>query len=322
MIFRSGSDVSDDGSVNYLAHHLKQTASFDYNQNRNSYHSGKENESYVQHEFEKGVNTRINRSNRNAAGAADSETNRARDTLENNYSRAMSQMNRGDYGPGREKKQQKKSTGSKESDTRQPKRESTRSREAAPAPSRRSNRNGMDSDRRNSQCTVSTQVSNASTTKPVPIEVKKRSVSKKHPSEETIAIFGAYGVTGGYFMQRALEAGYNLRIMLLPGMELDDASASRNVRVITGSLGEIDKVRQVVKNATYVVCLLNDCDHENFNPPLGNGEEGMGPEYYDFNNLNFMHNLVPILEDSDKCRVLLYEVSLGRFFSRHSPFFG
>ena len=88
---------------------------------------------------------------------------------------------------------------------------------------------------------------------------------------------------------------------------MQDASSIRSLKLITGTFNEIEKIREVVKNATYVVCLLNDCDHGNFNPPVGNDEDGS----YKFNNLNFMHNLVPILEDSDKCRVLLYEVSIA-----------
>jgi hypothetical protein len=279
-IRRSGSDASDDvDSVNYLANSLKQTASFDYNQSRNSYHAEKENDSYAEHEYEKG--------------------DRDRASLENNYSRAMSQMNRGDYGPIRQK-QKKLSQGSKDS---KDKVEDTHRREKA------STTAPLGRDRRASQSTAGTLVSRESSSKAVTIDVNKRSVSKKDPSEETIAIFGAYGVTGQYFLQRAIEAGYNIQAMIMPGMEMEDVACSKSLRLITGSLNEVDKISEVVENATYVVCLLNDCDHENFNPPIGNSGDGIN----DFNNLNFMHNLVPILEDSDTCRVLLYEVRIALY---------
>jgi len=169
--------------------------------------------------------------------------------------------------------------------------------------------NTMSSDRRMSQSVSVSQLSTASTSKAITIDVKKRSVSKKHPSEEVIALFGAYGVTGRFFMERAIEAGYNVQAMILPGMQIDDYECVRNLRFITGSLEEVDKIRDVVENATYVVCLLNNCDYEGFRPPVGNIANEKASSGYDYCNLNFMHNLVPILEDTDTCRVLLYEAS-------------
>ena len=150
------------------------------------------------------------------------------------------------------------------------------------------------------------------TSMPVEIQVKKRSVSKKDPSEEIIAVFGAYGITGQYFLQRAMEAGYNVKAMILPGMEMEDVSSCQSLRLYTGTLDEVDKIQEVVKDASYVVCLLSDCDDENFNPPVGNEEEGAS---YDFNKLNFVHNLVPMLENSSKCRVLLYQVSITLLYA-------
>jgi len=305
-----GSDDSDDvSSVNYLANHLKVTASFDYNQSRNSYHKGKENgyenenenknESYSEEEYnyEKAATSRNN----------DSEVH-DRASLENNYIHAMSQMNRGDYGPIRQTKNDREHRVEKRSSQSRNKNENTRRRDTAstvPTVRDNSNGNGRSSERRESQSSVATSVSRASTTKAISINVNKRSVSKKDPPEEMIALFGAYGVTGQYFLQRAIEAGYNIQAMILPGMEMEDVACSQNVRLITGSLEEVGKIREVVENATYVVCLLNDCDHQNFQPPIGNTDDG----HYDLNNLNFMHNLVPILEESDTCRVMLYEAS-------------
>jgi hypothetical protein len=291
-IRRSGSDASD-SSVNYLANHLKQTASFDYNQSRNSYHVEKENDSYPEHEYE-------------------TKGERERASLENNYSRAMSQMNRGDYGPVHQK-QKKSSHGGSSKDSRSKVERKHHSDKATNTSQLGRDRSGRD--RRASQSTAGTQISKASSSKAVTIQVKKRSVSKRDPSEETIAIFGAYGVTGHYFLKRAIEAGYNIQAMILPGMEMEDVACSKNLRLITGSLDEVNKIREVVENATYVVCLLNDCDHETFNPPIGNSGDGID----DFNNLNFMHNLVPILEGSGACRVLLYEVSIAYYFCFGDP---
>mmetsp|Transcript_7871 Transcript_7871/g.19534 ORF Transcript_7871/g.19534 Transcript_7871/m.19534 type:complete len:432 (+) Transcript_7871:105-1400(+) len=292
-IRRSGSDVSDgSGTVNYLASHLRQTASFDYNEKRDSYREDKENQ---------GGKVATSRSSNSSRGS-DTERN----SLENNYSRAMSQMNRADYGPVRNNRDHKPKM---ESSNRREKKEGTRQRDAATVSSRG---NGMSSDRRQSQSTAVTRLSNASTsttTKAVTINVNKRSVSKKRPSEETIALFGAHGKTGRYFMERAVEAGYNVKAMIFPGMQMEDYDCIRNLHFITGSYEEVEKIQQVVENATYVVCLLNDCNQENFQPPVGNITEEKGSSGHDFNNLNFMHNLVPILQEIDTCRVLLYEAS-------------
>jgi len=178
--------------------------------------------------------------------------------------------------------------------------------------------------------------------------IVKRGISNKDPSDEIIAIFGAYGVTGHHFLKFAMEAGYKVKALVLPGMDMDDVAGSGNLRLVTGSFEEMEKVRMVVHNATYVVCLLNDCDpslhllsssvagfgnQENFPPPIGNigynttnnddgdddddNNDGTNKKkkkkddnYHPFSlNLNFMHNLVPILEQSKTCRVLLYQAS-------------
>lgn len=266
-------------TMNKMAGQLRQTASFDYNEGRNNYQNEKENEKYLRHEYERSSKSRKNQER----------------SLQEDYSRAMSQMNRSDYGPVHQRKS--KSTGSKSH-------RSTEEDVFEPRLQKRSN--GLSRDRRASQSTATTSSNSVMTSKPVEIQVKKRSVSKKDPSEEIIAVFGGYGVTGSHFLQKAIDAGYNVKAMILPGMEMEDVSSCQSLRLYTGTLDEVDKVQEVVKDATYVVCLLSDCDDENFNPPVGNEEEAGS---YDFQKLNFVHNLVPMLEHSGKCRVLLYQAS-------------
>ena len=236
---RRESVASDESrSVKHLANQLIQMASFDYNDNRNSYHSEKENEEYVQREYEKSSRSRNSRERHSEHDE--------RAFLENNYTLAMSQANRRDYGPVR----------SKENKANLVEKRSSRSEDVVPSRQKRSD--AKSTDRRTEQMSVMSHISSASTSQPVPVKAKKRSVSKKDPSEETIAIFGAYGVTGQYFLQRAMEAGYNIQAMILPGMEMEDVACSKSLRLITGSLNEEEKIREVVENATYVVCLLND----------------------------------------------------------------
>jgi hypothetical protein len=125
-----------------------------------------------------------------------------------------------------------------------------------------------------------------------------------------------------------MEAGYKVRALVLPGMELNDVDVgNNNVRVITGSFDEEDKIRRVCKNASYVLCLLNDCDKtlqqskqqqdvttcstnlENIMPITTINGTVTNASSTAYPNLQFMQTLLPILEDLDTCRVLLYQVS-------------
>eukprot|EP00537_Pseudo-nitzschia_pungens_P002974 CAMPEP_0172374052 /NCGR_PEP_ID=MMETSP1060-20121228/54220_1 /TAXON_ID=37318 /ORGANISM="Pseudo-nitzschia pungens, Strain cf. cingulata" /LENGTH=414 /DNA_ID=CAMNT_0013100583 /DNA_START=45 /DNA_END=1289 /DNA_ORIENTATION=+ len=267
------SRMSEASGVGYLANHLRHTASFDYDY-------------------------RDENKNVNARHSSDTVKTSSRGTLEDSYGRAMNRMNRGDFDPNRQNRSNlEKGTVNPVSRGSATNRENNRENQ-----SRYSNGSrNSNVDRRGSEGTTRTRVSNPKAN----ANAAKRSVSNKDPSEETVAIFGAHGVTGHHFLQRALEAGYKIKALVSPGMPMNDVTGSQNLRLVTGSLEEIEKIREVVFNATYVVCLMNDCiDEESIKPPIGNVEEG-----YSECNLNFVHNLVPILEQSDTCRVFLYEAS-------------
>lgn len=118
--------------------------------------------------------------------------------------------------------------------------------------------------------------------------------------EHTIAVFGAYGKTGHYFLQLAMEAGYNVRVLLLPGVELD-MPESDNLRVITGTFDEERKIQRVISKAAYIVCMLNDCKD------IVDGGESMHAS-----NFEFIQRLVLTLEQSRSPRVLLYQVRIYR----------
>jgi hypothetical protein len=124
---------------------------------------------------------------------------------------------------------------------------------------------------------------------------RSQASAKTDDAADTIALFGAYGITGHYFLKFALEAGYNVRVLLLPGIVLDDMEGNDKLTVITGAFDDEQKVRRVVRKASYVVCMLNDCDHtlQNSIPP---------------SNFDFIQRLLPILNEYQKCKVLLYQV--------------
>ena len=129
-----------------------------------------------------------------------------------------------------------------------------------------------------------------------------RTQTSSSQKDNVIALFGAYGVTGHYFLQFALEAGYHVRTLLLPGVQLEDMHGSDNLTVVTGSLDDTNKIRRVVKSASYVVCMLSDCEEDLQHPP--SAYDGTTPT----STLNFVKLLYPLLEEYGMCRVVLYQV--------------
>jgi hypothetical protein len=128
-----------------------------------------------------------------------------------------------------------------------------------------------------------------------------------------IALFGAHGLTGHHFLQFALEAGYHIRALIPPGITLTDMQGNDNLKVITGTLNESNKVRQVVKKASYVVCMLGDCEQTLHHPPRAN--DGLAPT----STLGFVTMLFPLLEEYNRCRVLLYQVRFPMSFTSRIP---
>jgi hypothetical protein len=126
---------------------------------------------------------------------------------------------------------------------------------------------------------------------------KRSSQTREIDSDNVIALFGAYGVTGHYFLKLALEAGYHVRALVLPGIVLDDMQGNDNLTLVTGTFDDEGKIHRVVRKASYVVCMLNDCDStlQNASPP---------------SNFGFIQKLVPIIDECSACKVLLYQVGL------------
>eukprot|EP00980_Cylindrotheca_fusiformis_P007554 scaffold1567_cov102-Cylindrotheca_fusiformis.AAC.5 len=118
-------------------------------------------------------------------------------------------------------------------------------------------------------------------------------------SDNVIALFGAYGTTGQYFLQLALEAGYRVRALVLPGIQLD-MPPSKNLTLVTGTLDEVEKIERVIHKASYIVCMLNDCGKI----LVEKDENGGGSS-----SLGFIQRLVSILERTRSNRVLLYQAS-------------
>ena len=120
--------------------------------------------------------------------------------------------------------------------------------------------------------------------------------SRNTASEKTIALFGVNGVTGNYFLQLAVEAGYQVRALILPGFELEDMQANPNLTLIYGTLDDDAKIHRVIRKAAYVVCMLND-----FPQSMVESASGSTPIP---SNFDFIRKLA-----SSPCKVLLYQVS-------------
>ena len=126
-------------------------------------------------------------------------------------------------------------------------------------------------------------------------------ISNVEACEKTVAIFGVTGVTGHYFLQLAIEAGYHVRALILPGFELEDMKDNPHLTLIQGTMDDQAKIHRVIRKAAYVVCMLNDCPHtlDTVPPTL----------VATHSNYDFIQKLVPLMSRCSNCKVLLYQVS-------------
>ncbi|KAG7351675.1 NADPH-binding protein [Nitzschia inconspicua] len=319
--YEGDDDYTDDIFAKHLKTSAKASAAGGSSKDRFSNHSSKSRHSHN--------STSKHSSNSNNSSSHRSSSHRSRQpsnaSLENSYTQAMNRVSRGGdyyyYDP-----QKARSFDAHERSSRSNHgRGRSHSNSLGDASRRKESTSSLRTISQHSSSVRNSTSTNGEASLP---SVPKKGVSSKDPSEETIALFGAFGVTGHYFLQLAMEAGYKVRALVLPGITLDDVSpASDNLRLITGSFDEAEKIRRVVKNASYVVCLLNDCDKsltqlkkqqedartcaanlENM-PPILNHQDDKKDMVAAGSNLKFMQTLLPILEELDTCRVLLYQAS-------------
>lgn len=280
------------------------------------------------------------------------------DNLEKQYTHAMSRVSRaGDYyfepvGSSSQQQQRRSVLSSSSSANQRP---PTQERTEAKQTSDRNSRGSRESSGSGNSSGNKNKPPRYSHPKPVASQLPshKLPASSKDPSEEVLALFGAHGVTGHHFLQLALEAGYKqVRCLLLPGMTeqgfAEDFGGTDNLppnlKLIVGTLDDTEKVQRVVKNASYVVCLLHDAerpmeqqtndatvasssskrrdelpelhkhyDHSQTPPPrdsTGSAKSNDSNGESKYPHLHFMEALVPLLEsDKSPCRVLLYQAS-------------
>lgn len=133
------------------------------------------------------------------------------------------------------------------------------------------------------------------------VESRASEVTNTESCEKTIALFGINGVTGHYFLQLAVEAGYHVRALILPGFELEDMKENPNLTLVHGTMDDQAKIHRVIRKAAFVVCMLNDCPQtlETTTPPT----------LVNQSNYDFIQKLVPLMSRCSNCKILLYQVS-------------
>jgi hypothetical protein len=96
----------------------------------------------------------------------------------------------------------------------------------------------------------------------------------------TIALFGIYSRTGNHFLRLALDAGYSVRVFLLPSASIIDPNGNKKIKKTITSVAIQDEfsntdetllkwisakrfddkhaIQRTIKNVDYVVCMLSD----------------------------------------------------------------
>ena len=78
---------------------------------------------------------------------------------------------------------------------------------------------------------------------------------------DKIALFGPNGKSGHQFLRLALDAGYNVHVLLSPKVSLraiQEFAGHPRLSITTGNLTDEEQIEEVVQDAQYIVCMLND----------------------------------------------------------------
>ena len=112
---------------------------------------------------------------------------------------------------------------------------------------------------------------------------------------ETIALFGGNSSTGTQLLKVALDAGYNVKMLIPDPTEIE--LENENLTVLKGGLDDSELVEEVVYEAHYVVCLA--------------AETLPKKEYKEGFMIEFVKLLYPIMNKANP-NLFLYQVSFLR----------
>lgn len=114
---------------------------------------------------------------------------------------------------------------------------------------------------------------------------------------ETIALFGATGVTGKYFLKLALEGGFKVQAMVRSKDKLEeDLQKNPSLTITEGDFANAESITATIKGANYVVCMAGG--------PMGQSKQ----DYPTNLMLNFVTNVTKIIQDTaPSVKVFLYQ---------------
>jgi hypothetical protein len=111
---------------------------------------------------------------------------------------------------------------------------------------------------------------------------------------ETIAFFGATGMTGRELVPLALEKGYHIKALVRTPSKFK--TQHENLTIIQGDFANTEAIKETVAGADYVICCAAGASKPK--------------EYTKDMMLNFISTLVPILEsDSSSVKVFVYQAA-------------
>jgi putative NADH-flavin reductase len=129
------------------------------------------------------------------------------------------------------------------------------------------------------------------TNRTVSRDSKQSTVSDVKP--EIIALFGASGLTGHYFRNKALDSGYHVNCIAAESNNL--AHPSADWEAVKQGLEDNDQLNEVVAQANYVVIMLHDVLPGKKEYPTGF-------------MTSFMERLYSILREVNSVKVVLFQV--------------
>ena len=117
-------------------------------------------------------------------------------------------------------------------------------------------------------------------------------------SDSTIALFGAHGKTGRYFLKHALNSAYSVRALVpqgLPKNSFQEYEDYPNFKVFRGEVTDQEIIKHVIRKSKYVVCML--------------GDTLPGKSEYPDNFLtSFLQHLYPLMKEESSIECFLFQV--------------
>ena len=111
-------------------------------------------------------------------------------------------------------------------------------------------------------------------------------------SNETIGLFGITSCTGGHLVKLMLDAGYSVKALIAANDVVE--VEHDQLQLVVGGLEDLEKLEQVIMEASYIICLL--------------GDSFVKSDYNGGILVDFIKRIYPIMKESNT-QVFIYQVS-------------